>query len=273
MLDGARPVKVLATYSIKGGVGKTTAAVNLAAEAARAGARVLLWDLDPQGAATFFVRVKPRLKGGAERLVSKHGELADHVRATDVAGVDVLPADFSLRHLDLHLDDAATGPARRPARRRSPATTTSPCSTARPGITLTSEGVFDAADALLVPTIPSTLSARTLEQLDRVPRPHRRPADRAAVPLDDRPAAHRAPRGRRRPRRRRGRTCCRRRSRTSPPSSGWASSGRRSPASRRRAAARSRSATCGPRSPPASGTDARAVRRRCHLLFSPPSPS
>ena len=55
-------MKVLATYSIKGGVGKTTAAVNLAAEAARGGARVLLWDLDPQGAATFFVRVKPRLK-------------------------------------------------------------------------------------------------------------------------------------------------------------------------------------------------------------------
>ena len=122
-----RPVKVLATYSIKGGVGKTTAAVNLAAEAARTGARVLLWDLDPQGAATFFVRVKPRLKGGAERLVSERGELTAHVRATDIAGVDVLPADFSLRHLDIHLDD--TAPDRlaalldgvRPALRRRPA--------------------------------------------------------------------------------------------------------------------------------------------------------
>ena len=70
-------MKVLATYSIKGGVGKTTAAVNLGYEASRAGARVLLWDLDPQGAATFFVRVKPSLKGGAERLVSKRGDLTD----------------------------------------------------------------------------------------------------------------------------------------------------------------------------------------------------
>jgi cellulose biosynthesis protein BcsQ len=60
-------VKTLATYSIKGGVGKTTAAVNIAYEAARSGVRVLLWDLDPQGAATFFFRVKPFVSGGAKR--------------------------------------------------------------------------------------------------------------------------------------------------------------------------------------------------------------
>ena len=42
--------RVLATYNIKGGVGKTSAAVNLAYLAAREGARTLLWDLDPQGA-------------------------------------------------------------------------------------------------------------------------------------------------------------------------------------------------------------------------------
>jgi cellulose biosynthesis protein BcsQ len=159
-------VKVLATYSIKGGVGKTTAAVNLAAEAARAGARVLLWDLDPQGAATFFVRVKPRLRGGAERLVSKRGSLAEHVRATDVVGVDVLPADFSLRHLDIHLD--AASPTRLGDLLEDVAAgydvAMLDCA---PGITVTSEGVFAAADALLVPTIPATLSARTLEQLDR----------------------------------------------------------------------------------------------------------
>jgi cellulose biosynthesis protein BcsQ len=55
-------MKVAATYSIKGGVGKTTTAVNLAFEASRAGARVLLWDLDPQGAATFLLRVRAKVK-------------------------------------------------------------------------------------------------------------------------------------------------------------------------------------------------------------------
>jgi len=66
-------VKVLAVFSIKGGVGKTATAVNLADLAARNGQRVLLWDLDPQGAASFYLRVKPRVKGGVEKLLAKVG--------------------------------------------------------------------------------------------------------------------------------------------------------------------------------------------------------
>ena len=126
---------------------------------------MLLWDLDPQGAATFFVRVKPSLKGGAERLVSRHGGLAAHVRATDVPGLHVLPADFSLRHLDLHLDDSTPDRLADLLAPDRPATYDVALLDCPPGITLTSEGVFGAADALLVPTIPSTLSARTLDQL------------------------------------------------------------------------------------------------------------
>jgi chromosome partitioning protein len=159
-------MKVVALHSIKGGVGKTTGAVNLAHEAARSGARVLLWDLDPQGAATFFFRVKPVLKGGGERLVRRHGELASHIRGTDHPALHVVPADFSLRHLDLHLDGTKRpterlGDLLRPlADDYDVAVLDCP-----PGITLTSECVFAAADVLLVPTIPTTLSERTLDQL------------------------------------------------------------------------------------------------------------
>jgi cellulose biosynthesis protein BcsQ len=159
-------VNVLATYSIKGGVGKTTAAVNLSAEATAAGARVLLWDLDPQGAATYFFRVKPRVKGGAKRLVGRRGDLAAHVKESDVTGLHLVPADFSLRHLDLHLDRAEAGPERLAALLDSVAghydVAVLDCA---PGITLGSEAVFEAADALLVPTVPTTLSVRTLDQL------------------------------------------------------------------------------------------------------------
>ena len=61
--------KVLATYNVKGGVGKTSAAVNLAYLAAHAGSRTLLWDLDPQGASTYLFRVRPKVRGGGRKLV------------------------------------------------------------------------------------------------------------------------------------------------------------------------------------------------------------
>jgi chromosome partitioning protein len=51
-------MRVLACYSVKGGVGKSAAAVNLAWLAARDGHRTLLWDLDSQAAATFLWRGK-----------------------------------------------------------------------------------------------------------------------------------------------------------------------------------------------------------------------
>lgn len=161
-------MNVLATYSIKGGVGKTTSAINLASEAARSGARVLLWDLDPQGAASFFLRTRARVKGGAGRLVEGKTDLDDHIRATDVPGLHLVPADFSLRHLDLHLD-ATKQPTRRLSTLLGPLEASYDVALldCPPGISLSSESVFGATGWLLVPVIPTTLSARTLEQLAR----------------------------------------------------------------------------------------------------------
>jgi cellulose biosynthesis protein BcsQ len=159
-------VKVLATYNIKGGVGKTSAAVNLAALGALGGLRTLLWDLDPQGAASYLFRVRPKIKGGGRKLVRGRTDVADLLRGTDVEGLDLLPADFSYRHMDLVLDESGK-PVRRLRKVLAPlrdhydvAILDCP-----PSISLVSESVFDAADALLVPLIPSTLTMRTFEQL------------------------------------------------------------------------------------------------------------
>ena len=160
-------MKTLATYSIKGGVGKTTTAVNLSYEASKAGARVLLWDLDPQGAATFLLRVRPKVKGGTKRLVGAQGALAEHIRGSDIMSLHVVPADFSLRHLDLHLD-AKKRPTERLAALLEPLDehydlVILDCP---PSISLASESVFGAADMLIVPVVPSTLAGRTLDQLN-----------------------------------------------------------------------------------------------------------
>jgi chromosome partitioning protein len=161
--------RILATYNIKGGVGKTSAAVNLATLAAKSGAPTLLWDLDPQGASTFLFRVRPKVKGGGSKLVSGKSDIEALLKGTDHEGLDLLPADFSYRHMDLALGDAKR-PERRLARVLEPLRdeyeyTFLDCP---PSISLVSESVFEAADALLVPIIPATLSSRTLEQLHSV---------------------------------------------------------------------------------------------------------
>ncbi|MEE2638616.1 MAG: AAA family ATPase [Acidobacteriota bacterium] len=94
----------IATYNIKGGVGKTTTAVNLSYLAAETGARILVCDLDPQAAATYCFRAKPRIRGDGRALVARKRPLARHIRQTDHHGLDLLLAHFSYRHLDLLLD-------------------------------------------------------------------------------------------------------------------------------------------------------------------------
>ena len=159
-------MKIIALYSIKGGVGKTSSAVNLAYISASKGYRTLVWDLDPQGASSYYFRIKPKIKGGSKDLIAGKRDLEGLIKGTDFANLDLLPADFSFINLDLVLD-----------------TKKKPTSQIRkllkpladdydfifldcpPNISLLSEAVFAAADILLSPIIPTTLSLRTLEQL------------------------------------------------------------------------------------------------------------
>jgi chromosome partitioning protein len=163
--------RILASYNIKGGVGKTSTAVNLAYLAARDGQRTLLWDLDPQGASSFLFRIKPKIKGGGDRLVTGRTEVSGLIRGTDQEGLDLLPSDFSYRRMDLDLDGTKK-PARRLGRVLAPLVDDYDyifldCP---PSVSLVSASVFDAADSLLVPLIPAALSMRTFPQLQRVAR-------------------------------------------------------------------------------------------------------
>ena len=160
-------MRVIATYGIKGGVGKTSAAVNLASLAAGDGRRTLLWDLDPQGAAGYLLRVKPKAKGGSIGLLTGRLGLDDAVKATSVAGLDLLPSDVTIRGADAALEDTKK-PERQLGRllrtvRDDYDVVFLDCP---PGLSLLSENVFAAVDVLLVPLIPTPLSLRTYEQLE-----------------------------------------------------------------------------------------------------------
>lgn len=157
---------VIAVASIKGGVGKSSAAVNLARLSAATGRRTLLWDLDPQGAATYIFDVAGRVPGGARRLVRTSRQLADTPIPTAYQRLDVVPADFSLRYLDLELAKL-TKPRRRIGRmldrlgdRYDAVYLDCP-----PGITLTIDSALRATDVVLVPVVPSALPLRSFDQL------------------------------------------------------------------------------------------------------------
>jgi chromosome partitioning protein len=169
-------MRIYAVYNIKGGVGKTTTAVNLAYLAAESGLRTVLWDLDPQAAASFMFRVKPKVKGGGKALIGGKRPLDDAIKGTDFDNLDLIPADFTYRNMDLLLDAAGGGaggdaPGGKPARKLSKLL--APLSDeydavfldCPPTVSLVSENVLHAADVILVPLIPTTLSMRTLEQL------------------------------------------------------------------------------------------------------------
>jgi cellulose biosynthesis protein BcsQ len=112
------------------------------------------------------MRIKPKVKGGGSRLVRGKSDVDALIKGTDHEGLDLLPADFSYRHMDLALD-ATKRPTSRLARVLAPLTQDYDyifldCP---PSISLVSESVFEAADALLVPLVPATLSSRTFAQL------------------------------------------------------------------------------------------------------------
>lgn len=159
-------MKVLACYSIKGGVGKTAAAVNLAHSAAASGLRTVLIDLDPQGASSYYFRVVASPKKWAARFFDAYEELLKHIKASDYDLLDIVPANLGFRHFDKQLGSLGKREQRiKRILKGLKGEYDLVILDCPPSIGYLAEAVFVAADAVLVPVIPTTLSERTFEQL------------------------------------------------------------------------------------------------------------
>jgi len=104
-LDSHGPARIIALCNQKGGVGKTTTTINLAAALAEYGRRVLVVDFDPQGAASVGLGINPHELDDTvyTLLMDRKAQLADIVRPTSIEGLDVLPANIDLSAAEVQL--------------------------------------------------------------------------------------------------------------------------------------------------------------------------
>jgi chromosome partitioning protein len=161
-------MKTLTLYNLKGGVGKTAAAVNLAYLAAESGYRTLLCDFDPQGSTTYYLRVRPP-KGLKSKTIIQGGKaLRETIRESDYPNLDLLPAALSFRNLERDLSEAKHGKTKTRVgttlnmfRRRYDLIVLD----APPSIGLDAENLIRAADLTLVPLVPTVLSLNAFEKI------------------------------------------------------------------------------------------------------------
>ncbi|HRO41890.1 MAG TPA: AAA family ATPase [Flavipsychrobacter sp.] len=155
---------IASLYNLKGGVGKTASCVNFAYMAAKDGFKTLLWDLDPQGAASFYYNATAPRKATAKKIVTREMSLQDAIVMTNYDNLDIIPADISARKLDILLEENS-------ASKKQISNLLRPLNSVYdfvfidcpPGFSILADNIFYASDAVLMPVIPTTLSLRTYE--------------------------------------------------------------------------------------------------------------
>ncbi len=157
-------MKVFACYNIKGGVGKTTSAVNLAFLSAKSGYRTLLWDMDLQGSASLLLRSDTGKDKSISAFSNRQKKIKALIQKSPFKNLDILPADFSLRKLDQTLHELKN--AKKTIKKSlvpilgkydhvfidAPA-----------GYSTFTKAILNISDVFLIPVIPSPLTVKSYE--------------------------------------------------------------------------------------------------------------
>ncbi len=165
-----RMLKTIPIINNKGGVGKTTTTVNLAAGLGREGHRVLVVDLDSQGSASLALGVdRDDLNPSSASVLFGENDASDVARPTDTTGVDVLPGSLRLADADTRLA-SVDGREERLTQvlseiEREYDTILIDCA---PSTSLLTINALVAADAFIIPVAPSYLSLEGVVSLGEV---------------------------------------------------------------------------------------------------------
>jgi len=159
-------MRIIAFYSPKGGVGKTAAAVNMAYLASRENIRTLLWDLDPQGAASFYLAGAEVVKGRKlSKLLEGKSPIARFIHEDVYPNLDFIPAHSSFRNFDIKLEHDEGNNVLKDLLAPLSEDTSLVVLDCPPTLSRLTEQVLEMADKVYVPVVPTWLSLNSWNQL------------------------------------------------------------------------------------------------------------
>ncbi|OZG74001.1 chromosome partitioning protein [Hahella sp. CCB-MM4] len=160
-------MKVVAIYNLKGGVGKTATAVNLAYYSAGQGYRTLLWDLDAQAAASWYFNTSQKKKLKVTKLVKDKVPLSELIHESPFSNLDIIPSDLSYRNLDVLLSNTKGNPVRQwlSALGEIYQVIILDCP---PSLSELALEVLSASDLVLAPAVPTHLSFETYRNMEEI---------------------------------------------------------------------------------------------------------